>query len=73
MSIILSCGHATEDLDEGINVSIKAFTIGENGWQKAIEYKTVCKACYEEYKAEGYVLDPDQEVYWLIEDEEKSA
>lgn len=66
MSIIASCGHKVEDFDQTRNVSIKAWEISEDGWTKALHYKTVCEACYKEYEEEGYILaNEDEEINWL--------
>jgi hypothetical protein len=71
MSIIASCGHKVQEIEDTYNIATKEWTIGEDGWQKAIGYKTVCKDCYEEYKKNGALIDSEAEEFdWLHNKEE---
>ena len=66
MSIILTCGHRVEEIEDGIQIATKEWTIDEDGWQKAIGYKSVCKDCYEEYKKNDALIDSEAEEFdWL--------
>ena len=67
MGIWLSCGHREDDFDKQYNITTKEWTIGEDGWQKALSYKTVCYNCYKEYEKEGDIFYSDEEATkWLF-------
>lgn len=66
MSIIASCGHKVEVFDACINIATKAWGIDEEGWHKAIHYKSVCEACNEDYKKADAILETEAEEFdWL--------
>lgn len=70
MSIIGSCGHGVEDLDDLYNIATKAWDITEEGWVKAIHYQSVCETCREEYEKEGYILHTsEEEANWFKEND----
>ena len=71
MGIWLSCGHREDDFDKHNSISTKEWTIGEDGYSKAISYKTVCEDCYKEYQKEGVLFYSDDEAFgWLNNDKE---
>lgn len=66
MSVILSCGHREDNFDRHYNVMTKESTIDEDGWKKAVGYRTVCLHCYEQYEMHGDVLYTDADAMdWL--------
>jgi hypothetical protein len=66
MGIWLSCGHREDDFEKHHSVTTQEHTIGEDGWQKALSYKTVCYNCYKEYEKEGILFYSDEEAMtWL--------
>jgi rRNA maturation endonuclease Nob1 len=71
MSIIATCGHTVQEIEDTLDIATKEWTINEDGWQKAIGYKTVCKTCYQEYKKNGALIDSEAEEFdWLHNKEE---
>lgn len=71
MSIIASCGHSVEDFDDTKAIATKEWTINEEGWTKAVGYKTVCQTCYEEYKKTDAILESEAEEFdWLTKKED---
>jgi hypothetical protein len=69
--VILSCGHREDDFDKHYTVSLKEWTIGEDGWQKAISYQSICFDCYRKYTEEGLILENDEKAQeWLLNDKE---
>ena len=63
MTIILSCGHKVDDMDDAINVVTKEWARDS---ERAVGYSTVCKNCYYEYEANGDLLLSEQdELNWL--------
>lgn len=71
MSIIATCGHKVEDIEETHNISTKEWEIDHEGWHKAIAYKTVCKTCYEEYKKNNAILETEaEETDWLTSEKD---
>lgn len=66
MGYILSCGHREDDEDKHYSVTTKEWEVGEDGWHKALSYKTVCYSCYKEYEKEGIICYSDEEAFeWL--------
>lgn len=66
MGIIASCGHQVEEIEDTINVASKGWTINESGWQKVIEYKSICKDCLKNYKKTDSICDTEAEEFdWL--------
>lgn len=71
MGIWLSCGHREDNFDKHYPITTKEWDIGEEGWHKAISYKTVCYQCYKEYEKAGELFYSDEEaVEWLHNDKE---
>lgn len=67
MGIWLSCGHREDDFDKHYSITTKEWEIGEDGWTKALGYKTVCRSCYENYQKESEIFDTDEEAMnWLF-------
>ena len=68
MGYILSCGHREDNEDKHYSVTVKEWTIDQDGWQKALSYKTVCYDCYKEYEKEGILFYSDEEAtQWLFD------
>lgn len=66
MSITASCGHQVQEFEECYEVATKEWTINEDGWQKAIGYKSLCKDCHESYKKNDAILFTEAEEFdWL--------
>lgn len=66
MSIILSCGHREDDFDNHYNIMTKEWDITEDGWVKAVGYKSVCLSCYNAHAKAGELLMDDKEAMeWL--------
>jgi hypothetical protein len=66
MAIIGSCGHRVEELDDLINISTKEWEITQDGWVKAVAYKSVCKDCYQGYKSTNAIIENEaEELDWL--------
>jgi len=71
MSIRASCGHEVQEIEDTYNIATKEWEINEDGWQKAVAYKSVCKDCYEEYKKNDAILSSEAEEFdWLHNKEE---
>ena len=71
MSIRASCGHEVQEIEDTYNIATKEWEINEDGWQKAVAYKSVCKDCYEEYKKTDAILSSEAEEFdWLHSKEE---
>lgn len=71
MPTIASCGHRIPDEKDPINISTKEWTINEDGWQKAVCYKSVCEDCYEDYKKNDAIISSEAEEFdWLNSKEE---
>lgn len=71
MSIRASCGHEVQEIEDTYNVATKEWTINEDGWQKAIGYKSVCKDCYTNYKSTDSILESEAEEFdWVTNKEE---
>jgi hypothetical protein len=65
MSLIFTCGHKGTPDDNGFTISSKAFTRENN---KAVDYRTVCRQCYNFYEAEDLILFGEAaEEKWLNE------
>ena len=72
MGIWLSCGHREDDFDKQYQVITKGEDCDEDGWHKALFYKTVCASCKEEYKREGILFEDEKEATeWLCRKEEE--
>lgn len=68
MAIICSCGCRVEDLDETHNIICQSEALGENGYQKALSYQTVCEDCKQEYKEAGVLFNSEEDAFrWLKE------
>jgi hypothetical protein len=66
LSITCSCGCRVEDLDETFNIICQSEALGENGYQKALSYQTVCGSCKEDYRQEGLLFKDETEAFnWL--------
>lgn len=66
MSITLSCGHREDDFDKHHNIMTKEWDITEEGWVKAVGYKTVCLSCFNEHATAGELLiDEKEAMEWL--------
>ena len=71
MGIIGSCGHRVEELEELINISTKEWEITQEGWVKAVAYKSICKDCYKEYKSTDSIIESEaEELDWLTRKED---
>lgn len=63
--IILSCGHREDDFDKHYHVIVKSCT---REWTKALAYRSVCKACHDEYAAHGEIFDNEKDaMIWLTD------
>ena len=68
MGIICSCGCRVDDFDDTSNVICQSEALGEEGYQKALSYQTVCKDCKQEYKEAGVLFSNEEEAFrWLRE------
>lgn len=66
MSIHASCGHQVQEFEALYEVATKEWTINEEGWCKAIGYKSICKECHESYKKHDAILFTEAEEFdWL--------
>jgi hypothetical protein len=66
MSIHASCGHQVQEIEDCHEVATKEWTINEEGWCKAIGYKSLCEDCYENYKKHDAILYTEAEEFdWL--------
>ena len=71
MSIIATCGHKVEDIEETHNISTKEWEIDHEGWHKAIAHKSVCETCYQEYKKNNAILETEaEETDWLTSEKD---
>lgn len=71
MSIRASCGHEVQEIEDTYNIATKEWDINEEGWCKAIAYKSVCKDCYEDYKKNDAILESEAEEFdWLTSKKE---
>ena len=69
MSVILSCGHREDDFDKHHSIMTKDQDITEDGWVKAVGYRTVCLSCYKQYESNAMLLYSDKEAEeWLHND-----
>lgn len=63
MSIILTCGHKVEDVDDCVCQSIMDF---DRRGERCINYSTFCSLCATNNINQGIVLDDeDEEAEWL--------
>ena len=63
MTIIASCGHKVEDIDDLHNVAIKDYA---RNFSKAVSYMSICQKCLEFYKKENLLLNTEkEELEWL--------
>jgi hypothetical protein len=66
MGITASCGHKVKEIEDTYQIATKEWTIGEEGWTKAIGYKSVCYSCKKDYEENNEVLNNEQEEnHWL--------
>ena len=66
MSIIASCGHKVQEIEDCYNIATKEWDINEEGWCKAVAYKSVCKDCHENYKKNDAICETEAEEFeWL--------
>lgn len=63
MSVILSCGHRVDDLDEGYDVMVKST---DREFNNAVALMTVCLKCKAMYQREGLAFNTyDDAMEWL--------
>ena len=61
--IIASCGHKVEDISDLRDCTVAAYTREGN---RALEYTSLCKECYDWHQSEGSVLhDEGEENKWV--------
>jgi hypothetical protein len=66
MGIRASCGHDVKEIEDTYQIATKEWTIGEEGWSKAISYKSVCYSCKKDYEENNEILNNEQEEnHWL--------
>lgn len=71
MGIIASCGHRVDEVDDLNNIATKEWEITEDGWTRAIAYKSVCASCKEDYEKENAILYTEQdEINWFKGEDE---
>jgi hypothetical protein len=66
MGITASCGHKVEEIEDLYDITTKEWTIGEDGWQKAICYKSVCETCKKDCEENDEILyTHEEEMIWI--------
>lgn len=66
MSVILSCGHREDNFDRHYHIMTKEWEVTQQGYVKAVGYKSVCLHCFEQYEMHGDVLyNDDDAMTWL--------
>jgi hypothetical protein len=65
MTIILSCGHKVDDMDDALDVATKEWS---RECTPAIGYKSICAECYDTYESNGNILHTEQdEINYLFD------
>lgn len=63
MTIIATCGHEVEDVDDLVNTALRGYTRKN---ERCIDFVTLCADCYAEYKTDDMVLYTHKdELTWL--------
>ncbi len=63
--IILTCGHREDDFDKHYAVTVKSWS---REWTKALSYKTVCRACRDEYQQRHELFENEKDAMtWLMD------
>lgn len=63
MTVIATCGHAVEDLDDLIHLSLASYARDAS---RAVSFVCYCSACADRARRDGEVLyDQGEENKWL--------